>query len=355
MPFNWVWQYQDMLIDLIVPVSRWVEAINHGSVRLSSLKRAILNQANIGLKQLLQETCARQFQVVFLEATFYLPVECCVFVTAPLMMAVLTLDIDLRHSDSLPSFLFPYLGGHTHCSCLPCTIPTMPLAPMIHGRVRPSVFIKSEPLQPSAPGSDQRSFSRSPVMRCAEPLGAPLIFLFSHRRRSQPHLQLNRPPPAHPSAIGSGAVISHSDVFPHTPYPESLKMPRKDKERLFPDCWQEEKEGRGLKYLTAMRPLCNEEILFCFIFDAGKLQRYTALPFKSQRCHSQWEFTMTFSMLGKDGECWHGICSWGRALIYAASCSFIWGAELWNFWKSGSGFAQWCCFQDHKARHTFSV
>lgn len=88
------------------------------------------------------------------------------------------------------------------------------------------------------------------------------------------------------------------------------------------------KRGRRfLKYLIATWPRCNEEILFCFIFDAGKLQRYTALPFKSQICHKQWEFTMTpsmtFSMLGKDGECWHGICSWGSALIYVAGFCLI--------------------------------
>lgn len=64
-------------------------------------------------------------------------------------------------------------------------------------------------------------------------------------------------------------------------------MPGRENERLFPDCQQEEKGGRSLKYLTAMQSHWNKEILFCFIFDAGKLLRYTGLPFKSQRCHSQ--------------------------------------------------------------------
>lgn len=146
-------------------------------------------------------------------------------------------------SEPHASIPFLFFQGHIRGSCLSCIIPTMPVVSMIHSRARPSAFIKSEALQPSAPGSDQCSFSRSPVMRRAEPLGAPPppIFLFSHRWRSEPHLQLNRPPPAHPSAIGSGAVISHSDVFPHSPYPESLKIPGRDKERLFPDCRQEEK------------------------------------------------------------------------------------------------------------------
>lgn len=44
------------------------------------------------------------------------------------------------------------------------------------------------------PGNDQCSLSRSLVMRCAEPLGATPIPYSPFRRRSQPHLQLNRPP-----------------------------------------------------------------------------------------------------------------------------------------------------------------
>lgn len=82
-------------------------------------------------------------------------------------------------------------------------------------------------------------------------------------------------------------------------------MPWRDKERLFPDCRREEKEGRFLKYLTGRQSRWNEEVLFCFIFDADKLWSYTGLPFKSQRCHSQWEITetphMTFSRT-----LWHG-------------------------------------------------
>lgn len=76
----------------------------------------------------------------------------------------------------------------------------------------------------------------------------PLALLFCHCRRSQPNLQLSRPSSGRPSSIGSGAVIPHSDVFPHTRYPESLKKPRRDKERLFPDCRREERGGRSLKY-----------------------------------------------------------------------------------------------------------
>lgn len=53
------------------------------------------------------------------------------------------------------------------------------------------------------------------------------------------------------------------------------------------------KRRKVLKYLTGKRSRWNEEVLFCFIFDAGKLRRYTGLPFKSQRCHSQWEFSVT--------------------------------------------------------------
>lgn len=51
-----------------------------------------------------------------------------------------------------------------------------------------------------------------------------------------------------PSSLGSGAVVPHPDVFPHTRYPESLKKPERDKERLFPDCRREEKGGRFVKY-----------------------------------------------------------------------------------------------------------
>lgn len=68
-----------------------------------------------------------------------------------------------------------------------------------------------------------------------------------------------------------------------------------DKERLFPDCRRErggeekkkKREGRFLKYLIGKRSRRNEVVLFCFIFDADKLQSYTGLPFKSQRCHSE--------------------------------------------------------------------
>lgn len=87
----------------------------------------------------------------------------------------------------------------------------------------------------------------------------------------------------------------------------------RDKERLFPDCRREEKGGSLLKYLTAERSRWNEEVLFCFIFDVDKLLSYTGLPFKSQRCHSRWEFSetphMTFSRLlwlGRDG----GMFTW---------------------------------------------
>lgn len=125
-------------------------------------------------------------------------------------------------------------------------------------------------------------FSRSLVMRCGEPLGAtsaPVLPRLEQEPAASPiKAPSNR---QHPSAIGSGAVISHSDVLPHTLYPESPKMLGRDKERLFPDCRQEEKGGSFLKYLAAKRPRWNGEVLFCFIFDGGKLGRYTGLPFKS--------------------------------------------------------------------------
>lgn len=76
-------------------------------------------------------------------------------------------------SEPHASIPFLFFQGHIRGSCLSCIIPTMPVVSMIHSRARPSAFIKSEALQPSAPGSDQCSFSRSPVMRRAEPLGAP--------------------------------------------------------------------------------------------------------------------------------------------------------------------------------------
>lgn len=71
------------------------------------------------------------------------------------------------------------------------------------------------------------------------------------------------------------------------------------------DCFliagKRKKGGRFLKYLTLKWSRWNEEVLFCFIFDADKLLSYTDLPFKSQRCHSRWQFTgnahMTFSKL----------------------------------------------------------
>lgn len=90
----------------------------------------------------------------------------------------------------------------------------------------------------------------------------------------------------HPPAIRSGAVISHSDACPHTLYPECQKMLKRDKERLFVDCRREKKGESILKYLRAKESRWNKEVLFCFIFDVRKLQSYTALPFKSQRCHS---------------------------------------------------------------------
>lgn len=174
--------------------------------------------------------------------------------------------------------------------------------------------------------------------------GSPLIFLFPLHRKSQPQLQLNRSPLATPIVVGFGAVISHADVCSHTPYPESLKMPGRDMKRLFPDCWQEgnsvEWWGGCLKYLTARRPWCNEEVLFCFIFDAGKLQRYTALPFKSQRCHSRWEFAVNQCMIfskgdydwgRKDRECLHGNRWRGKGLIYAANYCLIYGSEELQF------------------------
>lgn len=115
-------------------------------------------------------------------------------------------------------------------------------------------------------------------------------------------------------------------------------MPGRDKERLFPDCRREEKGGRLLKYLTAKWSRWNEEVLFCFIFDVGKLRSYTGLPFKSQRCHSQWEFTvtprMTFSRLlwlGSDGGMFTRRAHEGEGwLMQPVTASFN-GSELSNF------------------------
>lgn len=64
----------------------------------------------------------------------------------------------------------PLLWGHI-CGCLSYK-PTMPLFPLISSRLQPRVFARSAAPLPSTPGSDQCSFSRSLVMRCAEPLGS---------------------------------------------------------------------------------------------------------------------------------------------------------------------------------------
>lgn len=133
-------------------------------------------------------------------------------------------------------------------------------------------------------------------------------------RRSQPRLQLIRPPPIRHRIWSSH--LEFRRLPSHSATQKSLKMPGRDKERLFPDCRREEKAGKGfLKYLRVKRSRWNEEVLFCFIFDVGKLRWYTGLPFKSQRCHSRSQFTMTSSRLlglwgGKDEEqCLHGSCS----------------------------------------------
>lgn len=145
---------------------------------------------------------------------------------------------------------------------------------------------------PSAPGGDQCSFSRSPVMRCNEPLGAP------------PHFPI---PPLHEKPAPS-PIKPPSTGYTHPPsnLEQSSRMqmssltlrtlsPRRCRGKTWKDCFliagKRKKRGRFFKYLTAKRPQRNKKVLLCFIFDAGKLQRYTGLPFKSQRCHSQWEFT----------------------------------------------------------------
>lgn len=62
-----------------------------------------------------------------------------------------------------------------HIPCCLSPVPTMPLLPVIGSGPRLRAFAKSTSALPSAPGSDQRCFSRSLVMRRAEPLGASYI------------------------------------------------------------------------------------------------------------------------------------------------------------------------------------
>lgn len=193
---------------------------------------------------------------------------------------------------------------------LPCCsshIPTMPLFSLISNRLQPLVFVRSEVPLPSTPGSDQCSLSRSLVMRCAEPLGATHIPILPPQEK--PATSPIKPPSTSythpPSDLEQSSHIQTSSLTLCTQSPwRSRGETRKD---CFLIAGKRKKGGRFLKYLAVKRSRWNEEVLFCFIFDVGKLRRYTGLPFKSQRCHSQWEFTvtpcMTFSRLlrlGKD-------------------------------------------------------
>lgn len=129
--------------------------------------------------------------------------------------------------------LFPFTRpAHIHCCLSP--VPTMPLFSVISSRPQLHVFVKSVSPLPSTPGSDQCSFSRSLVMWRAEPLGAtgshwePGIFLFSLCRRSQPHLQLNHPPPATPSRH---RIWSSHLAFRHLPSHSVPRVPEDAGER----------------------------------------------------------------------------------------------------------------------------
>lgn len=144
---------------------------------------------------------------------------------------------------NLPRFLH---WGHT-------PIPTMPLFALISSRLYPSALVSSEAPLLSAPGSDQCFFSRSLVMWSAEPLGATRIPVLPLQER-QPHLQLKRPPPTPLTRHQMWSSHLAFRCLPSYSAQESLKMPGRDKERLFPDCRQEEKGGGWfLKYLTAMQ------------------------------------------------------------------------------------------------------
>lgn len=146
-----------------------------------------------------------------------------------------------------------------------------------------------------------------------EPLGASRIPVLPLQEK--PATSPIKPPTTSythpPSDLEQSSCIQTSSLTLCTQSPRRCRG--RDKERLFPDCRREEKGGRFLKYLTAKRSRWNEEVLLCFIFDVGKLRSYTGLPFKSQRCHSRWESTvtarMTFSRLlwlGRDG----GMFTW---------------------------------------------
>lgn len=122
---------------------------------------------------------------------------------------------------------------------------------------QPRAFVRSvSPLWQSTPGSDQCFFSRSLVVRRAEPLGA----IGSHARSNSlslsaqkwadKHFQLKPLPPATPiilhqiwsSHLAFRRLASHS--VPRVPEAAGGRGLGDggwgwDKERLFPDCWRE--------------------------------------------------------------------------------------------------------------------
>lgn len=94
---------------------------------------------------------------------------------------ILSLAIFWTSFDLCLSFHLTKRSTVTHCvssssvlwgHCCLSRIPTMPLFPLISSRLQPRAFVRSAAPLPSTPGSDQCSFSRSLVMRCAEPLGS---------------------------------------------------------------------------------------------------------------------------------------------------------------------------------------
>jgi len=123
--------------------------------------------------------------------------------------------------------------------------------------------------------------------------GSPLIFLFPLLQEKPATSPLKPPFTGYtlpPSDLEQSSCIQMSSLTSRTQSPWRCQWEtRKD---CFLIAGKRERGGRFLKHLTAKRPWCNK-VLFCFIFDAGKIQRYTGLPFKSHTCHSQWEFVVT--------------------------------------------------------------
>lgn len=184
-----------------------------------------------------------------------------------------------------------------------------------------------------------------------EPLGATRVPILPPRRRSRQTSPIKAPSTSYthhpPSDLEQSSHIQTSRLTLGTQSPWSCWGGRRGRQGKIVS-WllvrkrvgDKKKKGRGgfLKYLIGKRSRRNEVVLFCFIFDADKLQSYTGLPFKSQRCHTEWEFRqaprMTFSRRLRLGRLRGGMFTWrllvreeshlcGKFLFNSKECSLL--------------------------------